>query len=313
MYNEKLISKEEAVVRIDPLGLDQLLHPTLDPNSEKNIITTGLPASPGAAFGKVVFNSDTAEELANNGESVILVRIETSPEDIHGMYAAKGILTSRGGMTSHAAVVARGMGRACVAGAGEIIINSENNEFISNNIKVKEGDIITIDGSSGEVILGEVSTIMPELSEEFNQLMKWADEIRDLKIRTNAETPKDVKVALEFGAEGIGLCRTEHMFFDAERISTVREMIFSDNEKDRRAALNKIAPMQKNDFTEIFTLMKDLPVTIRLLDPPLHEFLPREEEELEDLSKKLGKDKSLIKSRVLQLEEQNPYVRTSRM
>ena len=308
MYNEKLISKEEAVVRIDPLGLDQLLHPTLDPNSEKNIITTGLPASPGAAFGKVVFNSDTAEELANNGESVILVRMETSPEDIHGMYAAKGILTSRGGMTSHAAVVARGMGRACVAGAGDIIINSENNEFISNNIKVKEGDIITIDGSSGEVILGEVSTILPELSEEFNQLMKWADEIRDLKIRTNAETPKDVKVALEFGAEGIGLCRTEHMFFDTERISAVREMIFSDNEKDRRAALNKIAPMQKNDFTEIFILMKDLPVTIRLLDPPLHEFLPREEEELDDLSKKLGKDKSLIKSRVLQLEEQNPML-----
>ena len=308
MYNEKLISKEEAVVRIDPLGLDQLLHPTLDPNSEKNIVTTGLPASPGAAFGKVVFNSDTAEELANNGESVILVRMETSPEDIHGMYAAKGILTSRGGMTSHAAVVARGMGRACVAGAGDIIINSENNEFISNNIKVKEGDIITIDGSSGEVILGEVSTILPELSEEFNQLMKWADEIRDLKIRTNAETPKDVKVALEFGAEGIGLCRTEHMFFDTERISAVREMIFSDNEKDRRAALNKIAPMQKNDFTEIFILMKDLPVTIRLLDPPLHEFLPREEEELEDLSKKLGKDKSLIKSRVLQLEEQNPML-----
>ena len=308
MYNEKLISKEEAVVRIDPLGLDQLLHPTLDPNSEKNIVTTGLPASPGAAFGKVVFNSDTAEELANNGESVILVRMETSPEDIHGMYAAKGILTSRGGMTSHAAVVARGMGRACVAGAGEIIINSENNEFISNNIKVKEGDIITIDGSSGEVILGEVSTILPELSEEFNQLMKWADEIRDLKIRTNAETPKDVKVALEFGAEGIGLCRTEHMFFDTERISAVREMIFSDNEKDRRAALNKIAPMQKNDFTEIFILMKDLPVTIRLLDPPLHEFLPREEEELDDLSKKLGKDKSLIKSRVLQLEEQNPML-----
>ena len=308
MYNEKLISKEEAVVRIDPLGLDQLLHPTLDPNSEKNIITTGLPASPGAAFGKVVFNSDTAEEQANNGESVILVRMETSPEDIHGMYAAKGILTSRGGMTSHAAVVARGMGRACVAGAGDIIINSENNEFISNNIKVKEGDIITIDGSSGEVILGEVSTILPELSEEFNQLMKWADEIRDLKIRTNAETPKDVKVALEFGAEGIGLCRTEHMFFDTERISAVREMIFSDNEKDRRAALNKIAPMQKNDFTEIFILMKDLPVTIRLLDPPLHEFLPREEEELDDLSKKLGKDKSLIKSRVLQLEEQNPML-----
>ena len=308
MYSEKLITKEEALLRIDPLGLDQLLHPTLDPNSEKNILTTGLPASPGAASGKVVFNSDTAEELANSGELVILVRMETSPEDIHGMYAARGILTSRGGMTSHAAVVARGMGRACVAGAGDIIINSDNNDFISNNVRVREGDIITIDGSSGEVILGEVSTIMPELSEEFNKLMQWADELRDLKIRTNAETPKDVKVALEFGAEGIGLCRTEHMFFDTDRISAVREMIFSDNEKDRREALNKISPMQKNDFIEIFTLMKDLPVTIRLLDPPLHEFLPREEDELEDLSEKLGKDKSVIKSRVLQLEEQNPML-----
>ena len=308
MFNEKLISKEDAIIRIEPLGLDQLLHPTLDPAAEKKIISKGLPASPGAASGKVVFNSDKAEEMAKNGESVILVRMETSPEDIHGMYAAKGILTSRGGMTSHAAVVARGMGRACVAGAGDIIIDNENNVFSSNEILVKEGDLITIDGSSGEVILGKVSTIMPKLSKEFNELMKWADEIRSLKVRTNAETPQDVKVALEFGAEGIGLCRTEHMFFDSDRILAVREMIFSNNEKDRRNALQKIFPMQKKDFIDIFSLMKDLPVTIRLLDPPLHEFLPKEEDELEELSMNLDQDKSIIRSRVLQLEEQNPML-----
>tara|TARA_B100000686_G_scaffold93040_1_gene99434 strand:+ start:6554 stop:9217 length:2664 start_codon:yes stop_codon:yes gene_type:complete len=308
MYNEKLISKDDAIIRIEPLGLDQLLHPTLDPDAEKKIIIKGLPASPGAASGKVVFNSNKAEDLANNGESVILVRMETSPEDIHGMYAAKGILTSRGGMTSHAAVVARGMGRACVVGAGDIIIDSDHNEFKSNDISVKEGDIITIDGSSGEVILGEVSTIMPKLSKEFTELMQWADEVRSLKVRTNAETPKDVKVALEFGAEGIGLCRTEHMFFDSDRILAVREMIFSDNADDRRSALQKIAPMQKKDFTEIFNLMKELPVTIRLLDPPLHEFLPKEEDEIEELSKNLNQDASTIRSRVLQLEEQNPML-----
>ena len=308
MFDEKLISKEDAILRVEPLGLDQLLHPTLDPNANKNIISKGLPASPGAASGKVVFNSDLAVELSNNGESVILVRMETSPEDIHGMYASNGILTSRGGMTSHAAVVARGMGRPCVAGAGDIIIDHDKNEFMVSGVQVKEGAIITIDGSSGEVIFGEVSTIMPKLSEEFSKLMNWADEIRKLKIRANAETPQDVKVALEFGAEGIGLCRTEHMFFDNERILAVREMIFSDNENDRKVALNKIRPMQKNDFTEIFTLMKELPVTIRLLDPPLHEFLPKEVEELEYLADKLGQEKSVIKSRVLQLEEQNPML-----
>ena len=308
MFDEKLISKEDAILRVEPLGLDQLLHPTLDPNANKNIISKGLPASPGAASGKVVFNSDLAVELSNNGESVILVRMETSPEDIHGMHASNGILTSRGGMTSHAAVVARGMGRPCVAGAGDIIIDHDKNEFMVSGVHVKEGAIITIDGSSGEVISGEVSTIMPKLSEEFSKLMNWADEIRKLKIRANAETPQDVKVALEFGAEGIGLCRTEHMFFDNERILAVREMIFSDNENDRKVALNKIRPMQKNDFTEIFTLMKELPVTIRLLDPPLHEFLPKEVEELEYLADKLGQEKSVIKSRVLQLEEQNPML-----
>ncbi len=308
MKNEELISKELAVSRIDPLGLDQLLHPTLDPKANKIILSRGLPASPGAASGKVVFNSEDAVEMSKNGEDIILVRMETSPEDIHGMYAAKGILTSRGGMTSHAAVVARGMGRPCVAGAGEILIDHVGNKFTVSNQIIKSGDLITIDGSLGEVILGEVPTILPELSKDFSKLMKWADEIRDLNIRANAETTNDVKTALEFGAEGIGLCRTEHMFFDSERILTVREMIYSDTEIDRRKALEKIAPMQKKDFAEIFELMKNLPVTIRLLDPPLHEFLPREEEELYELARNLDKDITVIRSRSIQLEEQNPML-----
>ena len=308
MKNEGLISKELAVSRIDPLGLDQLLHPTLDPKANKTVLSRGLPASPGAASGKVVFNSDDAVEMSKNGEDVILVRMETSPEDIHGMHAAKGILTSRGGMTSHAAVVARGMGRPCVAGAGEILIDHSNNNFTVNDKIIKSGDIITLDGSLGEVILGEVPTIFPELSKDFSELMKWADEIRDLDIRANAETSNDVKTALEFGAEGIGLCRTEHMFFDNERILAVREMIYSDTKNDRKKALEKIAPMQKKDFVEIFELMRELPVTIRLLDPPLHEFLPREKEELEELAKNLDKDLSVIRSRSLQLEEQNPML-----
>ena len=308
MQKKGLISKEIAVSRIDALGLDQLLHPTLDPKAEKLIIARGLPASPGAASGKVVFNSEEAVEMSKNGEEVILVRMETSPEDIHGMHAAKGILTSRGGMTSHAAVVARGMGRACVAGAGDILIDHENNIFSVGNVTVHSGEVITIDGSLGEVIKGDVSTIMPELSKDFSELMEWADQIRSLKIRSNAETPIDVKTALEFGAEGIGLCRTEHMFFDNERILAVREMIFSDSEKDRRKALEKIFPMQKNDFVEIFKLMKELPVTIRLLDPPLHEFLPKEEEELKELANMLNKDMSYVRSRSLQLEEQNPML-----
>ena len=308
MQKKGLISKEIAVSRIDALGLDQLLHPTLDPKAEKLIIARGLPASPGAASGKVVFNSEEAVEMSKNGEEVILVRMETSPEDIHGMHAAKGILTSRGGMTSHAAVVARGMGRACVAGAGDILIDHENNMFSVGDLTVHSGEVITIDGSLGEVIKGDVPTIMPELSKDFSELMEWADQIRSLKIRSNAETPIDVKTALEFGAEGIGLCRTEHMFFDNERILAVREMIFSDSEKDRRKALEKIFPMQKNDFVEIFKLMKELPVTIRLLDPPLHEFLPKEEEELKELANMLNKDMSYVRSRSLQLEEQNPML-----
>ena len=308
MQKKGLISKEIAVSRIDALGLDQLLHPTLDPKAEKLIIARGLPASPGAASGNVVFNSEEAVEMSKNGEEVILVRMETSPEDIHGMHAAKGILTSRGGMTSHAAVVARGMGRACVAGAGDILIDHENNMFSVGNVTVHSGEVITIDGSLGEVIKGDVPTIMPELSKDFSELMEWADQIRSLKIRSNAETPIDVKTALEFGAEGIGLCRTEHMFFDNERILAVREMIFSDSEKDRRKALEKIFPMQKNDFVEIFKLMKELPVTIRLLDPPLHEFLPKEEEELKELANMLNKDMSYVRSRSLQLEEQNPML-----
>ena len=308
MQKKGLISKEIAVSRIDALGLDQLLHPTLDPKAEKLIFARGLPASPGAASGKVVFNSEEAVEMSKNGEEVILVRMETSPEDIHGMHAAKGILTSRGGMTSHAAVVARGMGRACVAGAGDILIDHENNMFSVGNVTVHSGEVITIDGSLGEVIKGDVPTIMPELSKDFSELMEWADQIRSLKIRSNAETPIDVKTALEFGAEGIGLCRTEHMFFDNERILAVREMIFSDSEKDRRKALEKIFPMQKNDFVEIFKLMKELPVTIRLLDPPLHEFLPKEEEELKELANILNKDMSYVRSRSLQLEEQNPML-----
>ena len=308
MQKKGLISKEIAVSRIDALGLDQLLHPTLDPKAEKLIIARGLPASPGAASGKVVFNSEEAVEMSKNGEEVILVRMETSPEDIHGMHAAKGILTSRGGMTSHAAVVARGMGRACVAGAGDILIDHENNMFSVGNVTVHSGEVITIDGSLGEVIKGDVPTIMPELSKDFSELMEWADQIRSLKIRSNAETPIDVKTALEFGAEGIGLCRTEHMFFDNERILAVREMIFSDSEKDRRKALEKIFPMQKNDFVEIFKLMKELPVTIRLLDPPLHEFLPKEAEELKELANILNKDMSYVRSRSLQLEEQNPML-----
>ena len=308
MKNEELISKELAVSRIDPLGLDQLLHPTLDPKANKIILSRGLPASPGAASGKVVFNSEDAVEMSKNGEDIILVRMETSPEDIHGMYAAKGILTSRGGMTSHAAVVARGMGRPCVAGAGEILIDHVGNKFTVSNQIIKSGDLITIDGSLGEVILGEVPTILPELSKDFSKLMKWADEIRDLNIRANAETTNDVETALEFGAEGIGLCRTEHMFFDSERILAVREMIYSDTEIDRRKALEKIAPMQKKDFAEIFELMKNLPVTIRLLDPPLHEFLPREEDELYELARNLDKDITVIRSRSIQLKEQNPML-----
>ena len=308
MANEGLISKDEAVCRIDPSSLDQLLHPTLDPDAERDILTRGLPASPGAACGEVVFNADEAETEAAAGKSVILVRVETSPEDIHGMHAAKGILTSRGGMTSHAAVVARGMGRACVAGAGGLTVDYGQQIFSVAGRTINKGDIITIDGSSGNVMMGEVPTVQPELSGDFGALMVWADGIRALGVRTNADTPEDSKVAREFGAEGIGLCRTEHMFFDAERILAVRQMIVAEEETGRREALAKLLPMQRQDFVEIFRIMAGLPVTIRLLDPPLHEFLPHTEEEIAKVAEAAGVDAKYLGHRVKELAESNPML-----
>ena len=308
MVKEKLITKKEAVLRIDPNLLDNLLHPTLNEKKEINVIASGLPASPGAASGKVVFTSEEAERLNNMMQDTILVRIETSPEDIHGMHASKGILTSRGGMTSHAAVVARGMGRPCVSGSSEIDINYEEKIFRTSNIEVKEGDIITIDGSTGRVILGEVETIKPEISGSFSTLMSWADKFRKLKIRSNSETPLDTKIARDFGAEGIGLCRTEHMFFDEERILSVREMILSKTKEDRNKALQKLLPHQKKDFIEIFEIMGGLPVTVRLLDPPLHEFLPKSEKEIEDVSKALQISQKEVISRIDELHEHNPML-----
>ena len=308
MVKEKLISKKEAVLRIDPNSLDTLLHPTLDEKSAIKIIGKGLPASPGAASGKVVFSSDEAERLNNMMQDTILVRIETSPEDIHGMHAAKGILTSRGGMTSHAAVVARGMGRPCVSGSSEIEINYENKVFKTSSIEVQEGDIITIDGSTGRIILGEVSTIKPEISGNFSKLMSWADNYRKLKIRANCETPLDTKIARDFGAEGIGLCRTEHMFFDELRILSVREMILSKTKEDRNKALAKLLPHQKKDFVKIFKIMSGLPVTVRLLDPPLHEFLPKNEKEIKDVSNSLELSVKEIESRINELHEHNPML-----
>jgi len=288
MFNEGLITKKEAVMRVEPSQLDQLLHPMLDPKAVKNVLTKGLPASPGAAYGEVVFSADDAEAAAKLGLKVILVRHETSPEDIHGMHAAKGILTATGGMTSHAAVVARGMGRCCVAGAGELRIDYKNEQFIIHRTVVKKGDIITLDGSTGEVMLDEVPTIKPELSGDFATLMEWVDVIRRLKVRANADTPADAKQARKFGAEGIGLCRTEHMFFDADRIMAVREMILSDTEEERKKFLDKIEPMQQADFKGIFKEMKGLPVTIRLLDPPLHEFLPQTKRDLQEIAVDMG-------------------------
>ncbi len=308
MVKEKLISKKEAVLRIDPNSLDTLLHPTLDERSSINIIANGLPASPGAACGKVVFSSDEAERLNSMMQDTILVRVETSPEDIHGMHAAKGILTSRGGMTSHAAVVARGMGRPCVSGSSEIDINYEAKTFKTSSVEVKEGDIITIDGSSGRIILGEVPTVKPEISGDFSKLMSWADGFRKLKVRTNSETPLDTKTARDFGAEGIGLCRTEHMFFDEERILSVREMILSKTIEDRSKALEKLLPYQRKDFSEIFKIMNGLPVTVRLLDPPLHEFLPKTEKEINDVAKAVGLPLKEIESRINELHEQNPML-----
>jgi len=308
MANEGLISREEAIGRVDPAALDQLLHPTLDPKAHRDIVAKGLPASPGAASGMAVFDSETAEKRTEMGDAVILVRIETSPEDIHGMHAAKGILTARGGMTSHAAVVARGMGRPCVSGVGSLAIDAKAKLFRVEGREVKEGDIITIDGSTGEVMIGEVATVEPELAGDFGTLMVWADEVRKLKVRTNAETPNDCRVARTFGAEGVGLCRTEHMFFDAGRITCVRQMILAEDEKGRRAALDKLLPEQRSDFTEIFEIMAGLPVTIRLLDPPLHEFLPHEEEEFAEVAEAAGVGIEALKRRAAELHEFNPML-----
>ena len=308
MVKEKLISKKEAVLRIDPNSLDTLLHPTLDEKTKINVIANGLPASPGAASGKVVFDSDEAERLNDMMQDTILVRVETSPEDIHGMHAAKGILTARGGMTSHAAVVARGMGRPCVSGSSEIEINYDEKIFKTADQTVKEGDVITIDGSTGRVILGNVPTVQPEISGDFSKLMSWADSFRKLKVRTNSETPLDTKTAREFGAEGIGLCRTEHMFFDEERILSVREMILSKTKEDRAKALDKLLPHQKKDFMEIFKIMSGLPVTVRLLDPPLHEFLPRTEKEIGEVAAVVNLPTKEIENRINELHEQNPML-----
>ena len=308
MANEGLISQDEAVLRVDPAALDQLLHPTLDPEAHRDVIAKGLPASPGAASGQVVFDADTAEKRAAAGDAVILVRVETSPEDIHGMHAAKGILTARGGMTSHAAVVARGMGRPCVSGVGSLAIDVKAKLFRVGGKEVREGDILTIDGATGEVMLGEVATVQPELAGDFGVLMLWADEGRRLKVRANAETPLDCRTARQFGAEGIGLCRTEHMFFDASRISAVRQMILAEDEKGRRRALEKLLPEQRSDFAEIFEIMAGLPVTIRLLDPPLHEFLPHEEEEFEEVATASGVSVEKLKRRASELHEFNPML-----
>ena len=308
MVNEKLISKKDALLRIDPNSLDNLLHPSLDEKSSFEVIAQGLPASPGAASGKVVFSSEEAERLNSIMQDSILVRIETSPEDINGMHAAKGILTSRGGMTSHAAVVARGMGRPCVSGSSEIEIDYEKKIFKIKNKSIKEGETITIDGSTGRVIFGKVKTIKPEISGDFLKVMKWADKFKRLKIRTNSETPNDTKTAREFGAEGIGLCRTEHMFFDEDRILSVREMILSKSKVDRDKALSKLLPYQKNDFIKIFTIMKGLPVTVRLLDPPLHEFLPKSKEEILSVSKSLNLTSEEVEQRIQELHEQNPML-----
>ena len=308
MVKEKLISKKDALLRINPNSLENLLHPSIDEKSEINVLANGLPASPGAASGKVVFTSEDAERLNSMMQDTILVRVETSPEDINGMHAAKGILTSRGGMTSHAAVVARGMGRPCVSGSSELEIDYKNKTFKVKNHEVKEGDTITIDGSTGRIILGKVETVKPDISGDFLELMNWADNFRKLKIRANSETPSDTKTARDFGAEGIGLCRTEHMFFDEDRILSVREMILSKSKKDRDKALNKLLPYQKKDFIKIFKIMKGLPVTVRLLDPPLHEFLPKNKDEITIMAKSLNLSKFEIEQRILELHEQNPML-----
>jgi len=310
LVNEKMIDEKTALTRVEADKLDQLLHPTLDPKEKAKFtaIAKGLPASPGAAYGQVVFNAETAVEWVEDGKKVILVRAETSPEDISGMNAASGILTARGGMTSHAAVVARGMGRCCVAGCESIVVIEDAKIFRVGETEVKEGDFITLDGSTGEVFLGQVNTMEATLSGDFAQLMKWADETRKLGVRTNADTPKDARVAREFGAEGIGLCRTEHMFFEEDKIFAIRQMIISDTVEQREAALAKIFPMQKNDFKQLFEIMKGLPVKIRLLDPPLHEFVPHEDKDIEALAKEMGISFEKLKEKVESLHEANPMM-----
>jgi pyruvate,orthophosphate dikinase len=308
LANEGLISRKQAVARIDPAALDQLLHPTIDPNAERKVIATGLPASPGAASGEIVFSSDEAEALKAKDKNIILVRVETSPEDIHGMHAAEGILTTRGGMTSHAAVVARGMGKPCVSGAGALRVDYAAGTMSVAGHTFKAGDVITIDGSTGQVLSGRVPMIEPALSGEFATLMGWADAVRKLGVRANADTPNDARVALKFGAEGIGLCRTEHMFFDEGRVRAVREMILADDEKSRRAALAKLLPMQRADFVELFEIMQGLPVTIRLLDPPLHEFLPHSDEEIAEVAAAMGADAKKLANRARELNEFNPML-----
>ena len=308
MANEGLIDRREAIKRVNPASLDQLLHPTLDPSAKRNLLAKGLPASPGAASGVAVFSSDEAEVRAAKGESVILVRIETSPEDIHGMHAAKGILTTRGGMTSHAAVVARGMGRPCVAGAGGVSVDYGAQTLRAGAHVINAGEILTIDGATGEIFIGSVAMIEPVMSGDFDTLMSWADDVRRLGVRANAETPLDAETARKFGAEGIGLCRTEHMFFDPARIGAVRQMIMATDERGRRVALDKLLPFQRGDFVKLFRIMAGLPVTIRLLDPPLHEFLPHSDEELAEIAQALGTDMDAMRRRADELSEANPML-----
>jgi pyruvate,orthophosphate dikinase len=308
LADEGLITQQEAITRVDPAALDQLLHPTIDPNAERKVLATGLPASPGAATGEIVFSADEAEELKSKGRKVVLVRVETSPEDIHGMHAAQGILTTRGGMTSHAAVVARGMGKPCVSGAGSIRVDYKTQTLTSAGVTLKRGDVITIDGSTGQVLAGTAPMLQPELSGEFGTLMGWADKVRRLKVRANADTPTDARVAVKFGTEGIGLCRTEHMFFEANRIVAVREMILADDVAGRRAALAKLLPMQREDFLQLFEIMGSLPVTIRLLDPPLHEFLPHTDKEIDEVATAMGADRRKLADRARELHEFNPML-----
>jgi pyruvate,orthophosphate dikinase len=308
LANEGLISRDEAVMRVEPAALDQLLHPTIDPKAERQVLATGLPASPGAACGEIVFSADEAERLKAEGHRVILVRVETSPEDIHGMHAAEGILTTRGGMTSHAAVVARGMGKPCVSGAGAVRIDYAVGTLAVGGRTFRQGELITIDGSTGQVLAGRVAMIEPELSGDFGTLMGWADASRKLGVRANADTPNDARVALKFGAEGIGLCRTEHMFFDEGRIRAMREMILADDEESRRAALAKLLPMQRADFVELFEIMHGRPVTIRLLDPPLHEFLPHSQEEIAEVAAVMNADPRKLAERARSLAEFNPML-----